>query len=131
MAVTSDTLFHFTKSRTNLERILVERFKITYCKENFQLLGKPSGEYYYPMISFCDLPLGSIKNHIAKYGCYGIGMTKEWGIKNKLNPVLYLENSSNIAKDVNEHYDSLNSMIETFAELVDISPDEQNQLIKL
>jgi hypothetical protein len=46
------------------------------------------------MVRFCDIPLSQIKDHISKYGEYGIGLTREWGIRRKLNPVLYLEPSS-------------------------------------
>lgn len=54
------------------------------------------------MISFCDLPLSNAKEHIDKYGGYAIGFTKEWGIKNQLNPVLYLEPNSILAKKLNK-----------------------------
>ena len=53
------------------------------------------------MISFCDIPLSKIKDHIDKYGEYGIGLTKEWAIKNKLNPVVYIESDSHLSKSIN------------------------------
>lgn len=118
MAVSSSTLFHFTKSRSNLEQILTERFKVTYCQETFKLSEIPSGNFYVPMISFCDLPLGLIKDHIAKYGNFAIGMTKEWGIKNQLNPVLYLEENSAISKNIYEylvHFTKLVESIDTYS----------------
>lgn len=34
-----------------------------------------------PMVCFCDLPLSLIAKHLKEYGCFGIGMTKRWGIK--------------------------------------------------
>src|SRR5947209_1483362 len=117
MIVTSDTLFHFTKSRNNLERILSERFKFSYCKESYHIDSDFSGELYIPMISFCDLPLGLIKNHITKYGSFGIGMTKEWGIKNKLNPVLYLEKKSLVSRDFNKSADLFSSMVNSLEKL--------------
>jgi hypothetical protein len=66
------------------------------------------------MISFCDLPLGLIKPHIDKYGNYGIGMTKEWGINHKLNPVLYLERNSIIANNIDKSLDSVIDSIKAF-----------------
>jgi hypothetical protein len=47
------------------------------------------------MISFCDIPLKTVAQY-NKYGSYGIGLKKEWGIKNKLNPILYMEKNSTL-----------------------------------
>lgn len=119
MKVSSEALFHFTKSRSSLENILIEKFKVSYCKETFKLANIPSGNLYFPMISFCDLPIGLTKDHIDKYGNFAIGMTKEWGIKNKLNPVLYLENNSNITSDINNQLDNLNTILDALTKLAE------------
>jgi len=50
------------------------------------------------MVSFCDIPMSEIKNHISKYGSYGIGLTREWGQKNNLNPVFYVDKNSSVGK---------------------------------
>jgi hypothetical protein len=42
-----------------------------------------------PLVCFCDLPLSLIRKHISEYGDYGIGLTKQWGIKNGLSPIIY------------------------------------------
>ncbi len=49
------------------------------------------------MISFCDIPLTRVTDHVKKYGSYAIGLTTDWATKNKLNPVLYIEKKSNLA----------------------------------
>lgn len=93
MAISTNSIFHFTKSFQKLQGILVGNFKVTYCLEQFSLNG-----YLYttaiPMVTFCDIPLSQIHHHIDKYGKYGIGLTKDWAIKNGISPVLYMEDNS-------------------------------------
>ncbi|TPG46279.1 hypothetical protein EAH75_16875 [Rhodanobacter glycinis] len=93
MPVSSNTLIHFTNDKERLKSIFLENFRVGYCKEA-PTLGGFGTKCYVPMVSFCDIPLSQIKDHISKYGDYGIGLTREWGIRNKLNPVLYLEPNS-------------------------------------
>src|SRR5689334_8614782 len=97
MAISSSALIHFTKQKSSLKGILQRGFHIFYCLENLNLDNRGKSRHYeaaYPMVSFCDLPLSEVKNHIDKYGSYGIGLKKDWAIKNRLNPVLYFEKSS-------------------------------------
>jgi hypothetical protein len=41
------------------------------------------------------------------YGSYALGLTKDWGIKNNLNPVVYVERNSFLAKDIMANYDNM------------------------
>src|SRR5258706_146407 len=92
--ISSNTLFHFTNNAENLLNILKNEFSPRYCAEYG--LSEPVLDsvtvplYAKPMICFCDLPLFLIKRHLTFYGCYGIGMSKEWGESNGVTPVLYL-----------------------------------------
>lgn len=96
MALSSNSIIHLTSTREALEGILSDSFRVKYCKETIKW-KKGESVIHVPMVSFCDIPLSQIKNHIFNYGCYGIGLTREWAIKNFLNPVLYIEPSSNLA----------------------------------
>lgn len=46
-----------------------------------------------------------ISNHTKVYGCYAIGLTKEWGIKNNLNPITYYNKDSSYIKSIKTNYD--------------------------
>lgn len=96
MSLSSNSIFHLTSSKDSLRGILESNFKIKYCLETIDF-GSAASEIRVPMVSFCDIPLSEIKEHISKYGEYGIGLTKEWAEKNKLNPVLYVARNSNLA----------------------------------
>jgi hypothetical protein len=100
MLVTSDALFHFTSSLELLKSILTQKFKITYCHETYTLDGQEH-DYYYPMVSFCDIPLSAARKQMSTYGSYAIGLNKNWAIKHNLNPVIYIDQNSEIGKDIN------------------------------
>lgn len=95
MAVSSNTLFHFTPNFDTLIKILKSRgFWPRYCKETRTIDGKII-EYYVPISCFCDIPLSLIGYHVKQYGGYGIGMSKDWALKNKrICPVFYTHDYS-------------------------------------
>ena len=52
------------------------------------------------MTCFCDIPLSKLHYHIKNYGAYSIGLDKaNWGIKNKLQPIKYVNQNSQLLKD--------------------------------
>jgi hypothetical protein len=99
MPLSSNTLIHFTKNKEDLKGILSSNFKLYYCKETI-ILDEIQSTFHVPMVSFCDIPLSEVKDHISKYGNYGIGLTKEWGRRNGLNPVLYIDQKSMLSKNI-------------------------------
>lgn len=95
-----NTLFHFTPSLDNLLGILKDTFYPRYCYDEFDLTDnnpQPFIEDAIPMVCFCDIPLSLLMNHIDTYGQYGLGMTKEWGLRKGLNPVIYFNKNSHLA----------------------------------
>lgn len=102
MALSSNSLIHFTSKLTNLKGILQDNFKLRYCREKINANEKKY-DLLIPMVSFCDIPFSQIKNHIKSYGNYGIGLKKEWAEKNGLNPVLYSDINSSLSKNFFEH----------------------------
>ena len=95
--ISSNSLFHFTPEFKYLIDIFKRGFQPRYCQENIKLNDHRSFRGFntgVPMTCFCDISLSQISNHIQTYGNYGIGMKKEWGIKNRLNPIIYLNKNS-------------------------------------
>ncbi len=111
MPISSNTLFHFTNKIEHLINILENDFRPHYSLEDFNVIfPAPPVEYLklaIAMVSFCDIPLSQIGEHLNTYGNYGIGLTKEWGNKRGITPILYTHRDSLIA-------DCIGQLIEKF-----------------
>jgi hypothetical protein len=93
----SHTLFHFTKSVETLESILANGFWPRYCLEDFDWYNPEMRLISYPMVCFCDIPLTRIDTHVKFYGSFGLGLTKQWAMLNKLSPVIYISKDTNVS----------------------------------
>ncbi|PWK80345.1 abortive phage resistance protein AbiGi (putative antitoxin) [Mucilaginibacter oryzae] len=65
MALSSNSLVHLTNFKQSLIGILNESFKVKYCLENV-ITQVGVLKYAIPMVSFCDIPLSELKDHITK-----------------------------------------------------------------
>ncbi|MVM36486.1 hypothetical protein GO730_00495 [Spirosoma sp. HMF3257] len=97
--ISANSLFHFTPLKDNLLGILETGFRPAYSPEFGKSTNGKVNECEIAMVCFCDLPISNLRKHIGLdgtkgYGKYGLGMTKEWGMTNKLNPVTYFTNQS-------------------------------------
>lgn len=96
----SSSVFHFTKRYDVLKLILGQkRLRSSLNLEAARDLY--TSQYYIaiPMICFCDIPLKYVaEEHVKRYGKYGVGFTKEWAIKNQIQPILYRPNGSVVNK---------------------------------
>jgi len=118
--IKSNSLFHFTPKEEYLLDILENGFWPRYCSEDIEwlipkdlknelekqeednlfisfikdLIKNNISSIAYPMSCFCDIPLSKITAHTDFYGGFGLGMTKEWGIRKRLNPIFYLSDNS-------------------------------------
>lgn len=116
ISLSANTLFHFTDSADNLISIVTNGFKPKFCLEQFgsrQIMFsskdlelaekkiKVDLEEAIPMTCFCDLPVSHISSHLEFYGSYGIGLTKNWGVKNGLTPLAYVHQNSTQIKHIN------------------------------
>lgn len=53
----------------------------------------------YPMVCFCDINLHKMTEHISMYGGYGIAFSKDWGIRQGIQPMHYVNPESLLCKD--------------------------------
>lgn len=116
MALSTNSVFHFTKSIDAIKSILTSDFHIKYCLETVEAKNMTI-EYAVPMASFCDIPLSQVTSHIDKYGGYGLGLLKRWATRKGLNPVLYLEKHATILNDVlirEKFGDTYNQIVQEF-----------------
>lgn len=87
--LSANTLFHFTKSIDILESILTNEFYPHYSLEVWDDISGEEFRIAIPMVCFCDIPLSQIQLHTKTYGNYALGLTKNWGMKNSITPVIY------------------------------------------
>ena len=96
LELSSDILFHFTELEHVISILKEGFFRPNFCLEDLNDFVSQNErteylEWAIPMVCFCDIPLPHSKTHRKTYGNYGIGMSKEWGMRkeNKISPVLY------------------------------------------
>ena len=97
-----DTLFHFVKKIDYLYTILDSKLIFPwYCEEDVSYLKLDGiSKIAIPMKCFCDIKLHNLKTHIHDYGNYGIAFSKEFGIRNGIQPIQYLNPKSDLAKNL-------------------------------
>ncbi|PLP97910.1 abortive infection system antitoxin AbiGi family protein [Cupriavidus pauculus] len=120
----SQTLFHFTPKLDYLKSILKDGFHPRYCLEDMSWSGKNLSNAF-PMVCFCDIPLGRVDLHVQQYGNYGIGMSRSWAVRNRLNPVIYLSETSMLG----DSFQSLNS--ETLGVNNETMSETRRQFLKI
>lgn len=113
--LSANTLFHFTTSKNTLLNILERGIYVRYCLENYEELVEGDAEIVIPMACFCDIPLSQAKRHKDTYGEYAIGLTKAWGMKHKINPVIYTYRDSSTSELLSE----LSNELGDFFQIVD------------
>lgn len=98
MAISANSLFHFTGTLEILQNILEEgSFWPIFCVE-YDKGPMENGKYIaVPIVCFCDLPLTQIQEHTRDYGFYGIGLNKKWGNKKGVSPITYYYSKNSIS----------------------------------
>ena len=124
--ISANTLFHFTSDITNLLGILAHNFYPRYCLEDHSAFWPnkfPSacayGHVAIPMVCFCDIPLSSIRSHVGVYGKYALRLTKAWGERRRISPVMYAQNDSISATVIRESISSGYTCSEVYNKHID------------
>lgn len=113
----SDNLFHFTKSLDVLKLILKNGIKPRYCLEDNEWFGLGKERHIaFPMSCFCDIPLSRIAEHTDFCGDFGLGLTRDWGLKNNLHPVIYTT-SNGVIQNLMKYLYSIDRTNETEEDL--------------
>lgn len=129
MALSAQTLFHFTKFQ-HLKSIL--KAKAFYPRLSFEAFMNMEDQIVaFPMVCFCDIPLSQIYFHAIEYDRNGIGLNKEWGIKNGLNPAFYLQKESFPTKIIQEANKDIRKEIFAHpAEIAHLRTDDSNLMVR-
>ena len=139
----SDSLFHFMKKPEFLTYALQKkRLSPRYCKEMIEYLGIKYDEKEIKSVAilqkcFCDIRLHSIMQplevrpigenleqsrfltHTDFYGEYGLAFSKKWGIERNLEPVHYVNISSDEVKTFKSAFEKAASVDEIDETIVD------------
>src|ERR1700733_1801735 len=122
--LSSNYLYHYTKSFQALKSILLTGFRYHLIKEDLQY-DDPSVTTQSAFVScFCDLLPSDAARHRSVYGSYGIALRKEWGMRNSITPVRYVhKNSAGLSKE----YMAIRSIWSRLQE----NPDANEAFLKL
>lgn len=108
----ANALFTFMNNFTYLKDILEKKLIFPrYCRENIEYLGlNKLPEIAFPMKCFCDIFINKLYEHMNLYGKYGIALSKEWGLRNQIQPVQYINNSSFIINSIQDLYNHIQEL---------------------
>lgn len=99
MGLSSTVLWHQTKKDAFFKILNSKRLYFSYSQE-YVLSGDNEKPTAFPMISLCDLPLSEFASNNWTYGDFAIGLSRDWGIKNGVNPVCYCQKGSFFLKQL-------------------------------
>ncbi len=110
--ISAHTLFHFTYNKNSLLSILKNGLYVRYSLENFESLINDKAEIVFPMTCFCDIPLSHVRRHTNTYGKYAIGVSKSWGMKNQINPIIYTYPNSATTTILNDVFENIENFFD-------------------
>lgn len=115
----ANVLFKFMSKLDYLKEILINKaIYPRYYEETIDYLEiKDLKKIAFPMSCFCDIHLNRLIYHMDNYGYYGVGIEKQWGIEQGIQPIHYINKNSELK---NEYSKVMNGIF-------DISKEERSQ----
>jgi hypothetical protein len=97
----ANVLFKFMQELDYLKAIIKDKAIMPrYYEEKIDYLGiEGLDKVAFPMSCFCDIHLNKLVPHMKNYGRYGIGLSKEWGIRKGIQPIHYINKNSTLRRD--------------------------------
>lgn len=119
--LSANALFNFMPEYGYLETIINNMYfsprynteYVDYLELDYQ--GEKFKKWMIPMTCFCDIPLHQVSHHaegIDGYGKFCIAIHKEFGIRNNIQPVQYLNPESVLTRNLKEAINILITNIE-------------------
>lgn len=103
----ANSFFHFMKKEKFLHEIIIDkRIYPRFCKEDISSLDLDLKNISIAMKCFCNIPLHMVNNHKKEYGFFCIGLSKEWGIRKGLQPVIYFNDKSSFPNSLKTSYEA-------------------------
>lgn len=101
----ANSFFHFMNRKKYLfDSLKNKKLCPRFCEEDISDFGLGFNKVLICEKCFCDIPLHNVSAHKNEYGDYCIGLSKEWGFKNGLQPVIYYNSSSEFKKMMRNAY---------------------------
>lgn len=105
--VQPDTLYNFvTKFDYIIDSLLHKRIAPRFSVEDIRYLNIPPKIAAIPMTCFCDINLSKIEYHMEFYGNYGLAFNKAWCMERGVQPVQYLNKSSDLQKEFRKAFNA-------------------------
>lgn len=95
MGLSANILWHMTKKDAFMSILKNKQFSYSYSLERAFPVKDMKG-FAFPMISMSNLPFSEIATTKWTYGDYAIGLSREWGVKNRFSPVWYCNFGSRV-----------------------------------
>lgn len=103
----ANTFFHFMDKEKYLHEIIKDKKMYPrFCEEDISSLDLDIKSIRIAMKCFCDIPLHLVSEHKKEYGSYCIGLSKEWGMRNGLQPVIYYNTDSSFTNVFKTSYNA-------------------------